>query len=66
MIVYIRILIHVLAGWLLASGYINDEIKSMLTDDPMVADGIQALAAASVHGLGVVWWRISKHFGWST
>lgn len=66
MIVYIRILIHVLAGWLLASGYINDEIKAMLTDDPQVALAVQAVLAAMVHGAGVLWWRLSKRMGWST
>ena len=66
MIVYTRILIHVLAGFLLASGWITEEIKTMLVDDPEVALGVQAVLAALVHGAGVVWWRISKRFGWAT
>lgn len=66
MIVYTRILIHVLAGWLLASGYINEEVKSLLTDDPEFALAIQTAIAAAVHGVGVAWWRLSKRMGWAT
>jgi len=66
MTTYIRILLHVVAGWLVTSGWINDEIKNMIVNDPQVAAGIQVLLAAIVHGASLVWWRIAKRFGWST
>lgn len=66
MIVYVRILIHVLAGYLLASGYINDEVKSLIVDDPQIALAVQALIAAAVHGVGVAWWKMAHRLGWRT
>lgn len=66
MIVYIRILLHVFAGWLLASGWINEEVKTLITTDDQVAFGVQAVLAAVVHGVTVVWWRVANRFGWAT
>lgn len=66
MTVYVRILLQVLAGYLLASGYINEEVKSLIVDDPTVAVGIQIALAAIVHAAGLAWWRIAKRLGWST
>ena len=65
MIVYVRILLHVLAGWLLASGWINEEIKTLVTTDEQVALGVQALLAGIIHGISVVWWRLASRFGWA-
>lgn len=66
MTVWIRIALYIFAGWLSSSGYINEEVKSMLTNDPEVAAGIQAVAAGLIAGGSAAWWRLAKRFGWST
>lgn len=66
MITYIRILLHVIAGMLLTSGYINEEIKSLIVDDPAVANSVQLAVAAVAHGAALLWWRLAKRMGWKT
>lgn len=66
MTVWVRIALYLIAGWLFSSGYISDEVKRMITDDPEVAAGVQVAVSAVVAGGSVLWWRIAKRFGWST
>lgn len=66
MITYVRILLHVVAGILLTNGWINEEIRDLIVNDPEVALAVQVALAAVVHGLTVLWWRIAKWRGWST
>lgn len=66
MTVWIRIALYVFAGWLSSSGLINEEVKSLLTNDPEVAFGIQAVLSGLVAGATAAWWRLAKRFGWST
>jgi hypothetical protein len=66
MTVWVRIALYVIAGWLSGSGYISDEVKRLLTDDPTVAatvaHGISALMCLASIG----WWRLARRMGWST
>jgi membrane associated rhomboid family serine protease len=65
MTVWIRIALYIFAGWLYGSGYIGDEVKTMLTDDPQVAMALEALVAGIITGVPLLWWRLAKRMGWS-
>lgn len=64
--VHVRIILYILAGWLFASGHINDEIRQLMTTDPDVAALVQAGIAAVTAGVSWLWWQLAKRFGWST
>lgn len=66
MTVHARILLFILAGYLAGSGWISEEIKDMLTNDPEVAMAVQAALAVLVTGAGYAWRWIAKRLGWST
>lgn len=66
MSVWVRIAIYLAAGWAFNSGYISDEVKRMITDDPEVAANVQMAISAVLAGASVLWWRFAKRFGWST
>lgn len=66
MTVWIRIALYMLAGWLYGKGYIGAEVQTIVTTDPTVATAIEALVAAGIGGVPVLWWRLAHRFGWST
>jgi hypothetical protein len=66
MSVWIRIALYLLAGWLYGSGYIGDEVKRLITDDPQVAYSIETAISLLISSVPVVWWRLAKRWGWST
>lgn len=66
MTVWVRIALYMVAGWLYGSGHIGDEVKSIVTTDPAVAASIEAVIAALIGAVPVLWWRIARRFGWST
>jgi hypothetical protein len=55
-----------LAGWLYGSGYIGEEVKRILTDDPAVAASIEAGITAAIASIPVAWWQWAKRKGWAT
>jgi hypothetical protein len=61
-----RIFIVWLSGFLMASGWINDEIQQMLLTDPEFATAIQAALSALAMGGWLAFWRIAKRLGWAT
>lgn len=63
MTVWIRIALYMLAGWLYGAGYIGDEVKSMITDDPAVAASIEAGIAAAIGAIPVAWWQWARKSG---
>jgi hypothetical protein len=66
MTVWIRIALYLLAGWLYGSGYIGEEVKSLVTEDPAVAGAIEALISALITAPPIWWWRLAKKHGWHT
>lgn len=66
MTVWIRIFMYIVAGWLMSSGLINEEVRQLLTTDPDVAAAIQVALAAVLAAANVIWWRLAKRFGWKT
>lgn len=66
MTVWIRIALYLLAGWLYGAGYIGDEVKRLLTDDPAVASSLEAGVFALLSSLPVAWWQWAKRRGWAT
>lgn len=66
MTVWIRIALYLLAGWLYGAGYIGDEVKRLLTDDPAVASSLEAGIFALISSLPVAWWQWAKRKGWAT
>lgn len=66
MTVWIRIALYLLAGWLYGAGYIGDEVKRLLTDDPAVASSIEAGVFALMSSVPVAWWQWAKRKGWAT
>ncbi|MDW9463702.1 hypothetical protein GOA57_28085 [Sinorhizobium meliloti] len=63
MTVWIRIALYIVAGWLYGSGYIGEEVKSMITDDPAVAGAIEGGIAAAIGAIPVAWWQWAKKMG---
>lgn len=66
MTVWIRIGLYVLAGWLYGSGYIGEEVKALITDDPAVAAAIEAGITAAVGAIPVAWWQWARKNGGPT
>ena len=63
MTVWIRIALYMIAGWLYGSGYIGEEVRSMITDDPAVAASIEAGIAAALGAVPVAWWQWARKMG---
>lgn len=66
MTVWIRIALYLLAGWLYGAGYIGDEVKRLITEDPAVASSIEAGVFALISSANVAWWQWAKRRGWAT
>ncbi|GEM_PF-1607577 len=66
MTVWIRIALYMIAGWLYGSGYIGEEVKSLITDDPAVAASIEAGIAAAIGAIPVAWWQWARKVGHPT
>lgn len=66
MTVWIRIALYMVAGWLYGSGYIGEEVRSMITDDPAVAASIEAGIAAAIGAVPVAWWQWARKMGMPT
>lgn len=65
-VVFIRIALHVLAGWLYGSGYVGAEVRDILTADPAVAAAVEALVCSAISAASLAWWRIARRLGWRT
>lgn len=66
MSVWVRIALYMIAGWLYGSGYIGEEVKSLITNDPAVAASIEAGIVAAVGAVPVAWWQWAKRTGGET
>ncbi len=66
MTVWIRIALYMAAGWLYGSGYIGEEVRSLITEDPAVAASIEAGIAALIAAVPLSWWRAAKRLGHPT
>lgn len=64
--VYIRILLYIVSGWLMSSGWINDELRQSLVSDPEAALLVQAAISGAVSGAAFGWRAAAKKFGWAT
>jgi hypothetical protein len=65
MTVWIRIALYMVAGWLYGSGYIGDEVKTLITTDPALVASIEAGISAAIASVPLAWWRLAKRYGWS-
>ncbi|MCJ7996705.1 hypothetical protein J5N58_07030 [Rhizobium cremeum] len=63
MTVWIRIGLYMVAGWLYGSGYIGEEVKSLITTDPAVVSSIEAGISALVASVPVAWWQWARRTG---
>lgn len=63
---FIRIALYMIAGWLYGSGYIGEEVKALITDDPAVAASIEAGIAAAIGAIPVAWWQWARKVGHPT
>lgn len=61
-----RLFLLWLSGWLLSSGWINDELQQMLLTDPNIADALQVVLSGVAAGAWWAWWRLAKRWGWAT
>jgi hypothetical protein len=66
MTVWIRIALYMIAGWLYGSGYIGEEVRSLITEDPAVSASIEAGTAALIAAVPLSWWRAAKRLGHPT
>ena len=66
MTVWIRIALYLLAGWLYGAGYIGDEVRRLLTEDPAVVSSFEAAVFALISSVPVAWWQWAKRRGWAT
>jgi len=64
--VYIRILLWIGTGALLSSGWITEELRARVLDDPQAAAYVQTVLSGAVAGVTWVWWRLAKRWGLST
>ena len=64
--VYIRILLWIVTGALLSSGWITQELRDSVTNDPQAAAYVQTVLSGAVAGVTWVWWRLAKRWGLST
>lgn len=63
MTVWIRIGLYMVAGWLYGSGYIGEEVKSLITTDPAVVSSIEAGISVLVASVPVAWWQWARKTG---
>ena len=61
-----RLFLIWLSGWLMSSGWINDELQQMLLTDPAIADAIQVVLSGAAMGAWFGFWRFAKARGWTT
>lgn len=61
-----RLLLIWLSGWLMSSGWINDELQQMLLTDPAIADALQVALSGVAMGAWFGFWRFAKARGWTT
>lgn len=66
MTVWIRVALYMISGWLYGSGYIGEEVKSLITEDPAVAASIEAGIAAAIGAVPVAWWQWARKVGYPT
>lgn len=66
MTVWIRIALYAFAGWLYGSGYIGEEVRYIITEDPAVASAIEAAIVAAVGAVPVAWWQWARRTGGAT
>jgi TRAP-type C4-dicarboxylate transport system permease large subunit len=57
-----RIILYILAGALLNTGWVNEEIANFIRTD----SDVQMLAGAGLAALTLLWWRVAKRMGWGT
>lgn len=55
-----------LSGFLMSSGWINDELQQMLLTDPAIADAIQVALSGVSMGAWLGFWKLAKRWGWAT
>ncbi|RDL51789.1 hypothetical protein BLJAPNOD_02930 [Ensifer sp. M14] len=63
---FIRIALYMVAGWLYGSGYIGEEVRSLITEDPAVAGAIEAGISMAVASIPVAWWQWARKMGHPT
>jgi hypothetical protein len=61
-----RLTVLWLSGFLMGSGWINEEIQQMLLTDPAITDALQVSISAIAAGIWLGMWRLAKRFGWAT
>jgi len=66
MTVWIRVALYVLAGRLLGSGLIDEEIKALITTDPALVASIEAGLSGLIIAVAAYWRKLAKRYGWST
>lgn len=64
--VYIRILLWIVTGALLSSGWITEELRARVLNDPQAAEYAQMVLSGFVAGITWFWWRLAKRWGLST
>lgn len=57
-----RILLFIIAGALLNSGWVSEEVANFIRLDP----DLQQVVGAAIAGIAFTWWRIAKAKGWRT
>ena len=60
---FIRIALYMIAGWLYGSGYIGEEVRSLITEDPAVAASIEFGISALVAAVPLSWWQWARKRG---
>lgn len=61
-----RIFLVWISGFLMSSGWINDELQQLLTGDPAIADAVQVGLSAVAMGVWGLAWKLAKRWGWAT
>lgn len=66
MTVVIRIILYIVAGYLLRGGWIPEDVAEQISNNEELVLLLEAGVGVVVTAGTVLWWRLAKRWGWST
>lgn len=66
MTVVIRIILYIIAGYLLRGGWIPEDVAEQISNNEELVLLLEAGVGVVVTAGTVLWWRLAKRWGWKT
>lgn len=66
MTVIIRILLYIVAGYLLRGGWIPQDFADDISNNDELLSLLEVGAGMVIAAGTALWWRLAKRFGWKT